>query len=300
MAENRNALCGCQGNTTRSGCGGNTQKESVYIDVNRILDSCRDRDCFEGLRVYLPDFGQEIIDRASSVRVRSAEIVDTCIHVSPMTFNRGFYQITMRIYVRLEIETCVSGKPQCVEGLAIAEKNVILFGSEGSVKIFRSKSQDEPCCECYHPDGDSDDNLPTAVLEIVDPVVLAAKIEERCKCSCPCSCCDIPERVAKSIGGSLYDSPEIEKVLTVSLGFFSVVRMERPAQFLVTAAEYAVPDKECVYTDDDDPCAAFRRMSFPVEQFAPPAYAQCQTPCGTSCAQTQTNNNRGCGCFSSD
>lgn len=278
MAENRNALCGC-GSTVPCGSGiqscGGYQKESAYIDVNRILDSCRDKDCFEGLRVYLPDFGQELIDRASSVRARSAEIVDTCISVTPMTFNRGFYQIGMKIFVRMEFETCAAGKPQCIEGLAVAEKNVILFGSEGSVKIFRSKPQDDPCCT--EIDGQYGDNLPTAVLEIVDPVVLSAKIEERCSCHAVCGCgcgCDLPERVTRCFGGPLFDSPEIAHVLTVSLGFFSVVRMERPAQFLVTAEEYAVPDKECVFTDEDDPCSAFRRMAFPVEQFAPPAFAQ--------------------------
>ena len=296
MAETRNAFCGC-GNTVPYGSpstGTNRQQDSVYIDVNRILDSCRDKDCFEDLRVFLPDFGQEIVDRASSVRARSAEIVDTCIHVSPMTFNRGFYQINMRIFVRLEFETCVGGKSQCIEGLAIAEKNVILFGSEGSVRIFRSKPQEEDFCGCFDPDQGCDDNLPTAVLEIVDPVVLCAKIEERCNCkcvpACGCSVCggEIPERVTHAFGGSLLDSPEIEHVLVVSLGFFSVVRMERPAQFLVSAAEYAVPDKECIFTDEDDPCSAFRRMTFPVEQFSPPAFA------GTECPSAAPQKNCGC------
>ncbi len=302
MAETRNSYCGCGSPLPPPAC--NSHQDSVYIDVNRILDSCRDKDCFEDLRVYLPDFGQEIVDRASSVRARSAEIVDTCINVSPMTFNRGFYQINMRIFVRLELETCVCGKPQCIEGLAIAEKSVILFGSEGSVRIFRSKQSNDPCCDGYDPDRICDDNLPTAVLEIVDPVVLNARIEERCNCSaicnpcgCGCSCngCggDVPERVSRCFGGSLCDSPEIEHVLLVTLGFFSVVRMERPAQFLVSATEYAVPDKECVFTDDDDPCAAFKRMAFPVEQFSPPALAK-PGACGSAPAPQQ--GGRGCSC----
>ncbi len=296
MAENRNQLCGCtertEGRPLRDnrpgsdnripnehmhGCG----SESVYIDVNRILDSCRDRDCFENVRVYLSDIGQELIDRASTVRAKCAEVADTCITVSPMNFNRGFYQINMRIFVHLEFETCVGGKPQCVDGIAVVEKSVILFGSEGHVRVFRSKAQDSVCCDMFSPDKTVDDNLPTAVLEIADPVVLCARVAERCACRdlhlrcsagcsevCLCSC-DIPDRVLACLGGTVCDVPETEHILLVSLGFFSVVRMERPAQFLVSATEYCVPDKECVYCEDDDPCAAFKRMAFPVEQFCP-------------------------------
>ena len=95
----------------RFGC---SHCDAVYIDTNRILDSCRDKDCFENVRVYLSDIGQEIIDRATSVRAKCAEIVDTCISVSPMNFNRGFYQINVRMYIRMEFETCVGGKAQCV------------------------------------------------------------------------------------------------------------------------------------------------------------------------------------------
>ncbi|MGM9625751.1 MAG: hypothetical protein ACI3XM_08590, partial [Eubacteriales bacterium] len=235
------------------------------------------------------DIGQEMIDRASTVRVKCAEIADTCISVSPMTFNRGFYQISMRIFIRMEFETCVGGKPQCVDGLSVVEKNVILFGSEGHVRVFRSKAQNGPCCDGFDPDRISDDNLPTAVLEIADPVVLNAKIVEKCqcrdlgsRCSCGCMCgcvCsgDIPERVLSHMGGTICDSDDVEHVLLVALGFFSVVRMERPAQFLVSATEYCVPDKECVFSEDDDPCSAFRRMSFPVDQFCPPSIGKnCQ------------------------
>lgn len=290
MAETRNPLCGCgdrrQGGD-RPGYGGGTGGvgDSVYIDVSRILDSCRDRDCFENVRVYLSDIGQEIIDRASTVRPKCARVADTCISVSPMNFNRGFYQIQMRIFVHLEFETCVGGKMQCVDGLAVAEKSVILFGSEGHVRVFRSKAQTgNVCCDMSAGEHNSDDNLPTAVLEIADPVVLGAKIADRCRCGesvsrdsgCSCGCgggcvCggDIPEDVLALLGGTVCDTQEVEHLLLVSLGFFSVVRMERPAQFLVSATEYCVPDKECVFDEDDDPCSAFRRMAFPVEQFCP-------------------------------
>lgn len=60
--------------------------------------------------------------------------------------------------------------------------------------------------------------------------------------------------------------------LYVSIGMFSVIRLERPAQYLVSAAEYSVPDKECApATNEDDPCSLFRTMAFPVNEFYPPA-----------------------------
>lgn len=288
MANNGNSRSG----PVRS-IGNACREDYVYIDVNRILDSCRDRDCFEDVRVYLPDFGQEIIDRASTVRAKSAEIIDTCINVSKMNFNQGFYQINMRIFVRLTFDVCVHGKQQCIEGLGVVDKSVILFGSEGSVRIFRSKMSDSICCDPYDTDRVQDDNLPTAVLEIIDPVVLGARIAQKCTCRscCGCGCGEIPERIFRSFGGALCDAPEIENLLLVTLGFFSVVRMERPAQFLVSATEYAVPDKECVFADDDDPCAAFNRMAFPVERFSPPTVGE---SCIDLCERRSDGDDRPC------
>lgn len=278
MGDNRCASPGVK--SDGFGCG---HSDAVYIDTNRILDSCRDKDCFENVRVYLSDIGQEIIDRASSVRAKCAEIVDTCIAVSPMNFNRGFYQINVRMYIRMEFETCVGGKAQCVDGLAVVEKSVILFGGEGHVRIFRSKAQNGPCCDGFDVSHTGDDNLPQAVFEVADPVVLSARIVEKCSCqiiptpcgcACGCSCSgDMPESVLHCLGGTVCCSDDVEHLLLVAIGFFSVIRMERPAQFLVSAAEYCVPDKECVFAEDDDPCAAFRRMAFPVEQFCPPSTA---------------------------
>ena len=62
------------------------------------------------------------------------------------------------------------------------------------------------------------------------------------------------------------------RYLTVSLGIFSVVRIVRPAQYLIHATEYCVPDKECISTEDDNPCAVFRNMAFPTSEFRPPGY----------------------------
>jgi len=95
--------------------------------------------------------------------------------------------------------------------------------------------------------------------------------DDCCSC-CTCCGCDIPERVCATLSGSLCESSDDERYLTVSLGIFSVVRIVRPAQYLISATEYCVPDKVCVSPEEDDPCAVFRQMAFPTSEFCPPEY----------------------------
>ena len=74
----------------------------------------------------------------------------------------------------------------------------------------------------------------------------------------------------------------------VSLGFFSVVRIERPAQYLINALEYSVPDKECTVAEEDDPCRLFRSMAFPVNEFSPPSLGYI--------AENESGHTGKCGC----
>ncbi len=282
MPENRN-------NNNNASCPG---RETVCIDTYRVLDSCRDKDCYEDVRVYLTDFGQELISRTQSVRTKSAQIVWADLDVNAVPFNRGFYQINIRIYVKITVEVCCNGMPQELIGVSVVEKRVILFASEGNVSIFKSDPFDDNFCKAPNLSGSRiNSNLPIAVLETVDPIVLGSKVVEPTTC---CSCCcgvdDIPEGVSCECGGSLTDAQN-ERFLVVSLGFFSVVRIERPAQYLVTASEYTVPDKECVSPEEDDPCALFRTMSFPVNEFYPPSYISQDRD-----GQTDIGTSRRCGC----
>ncbi|MBE6588053.1 MAG: hypothetical protein E7647_06535 [Ruminococcaceae bacterium] len=259
-------------------------RETVCIDTYRILDSCRDKDCFEDVRVFLTGYGQELIERGSAVRAKCARIVWSYIDIDPVPFNRGFYQLNIKIYVRIIAEVCVSpGNIQEIEGIAVVEKKVILFGSEGNVSVFKSEAGNG--CSGFCPSGDHSScsrssNLPIAVLETVDPIILGSKVvcaHERIRCCCHCE--DIPESVCCTVnGGSICDS-EGDR-LVVTLGLFSVVRIERPAQYLINAAEYCVPEKECVEAQENDPCSLFRSMAFPVSEFCPPSLGgrECDPP----------------------
>ena len=138
-------------------------------------------------------------------------------------------------------------RAQEFEGIAVVEKKVILYGSEGCVSIYRSGITGDFCCNENNAASFST-NMPIATVEVAEPVVLGAKVVEPSRCNftpcCVCACENIPDDVCACVGGSLCDSDE--RHLYVALGFFSIVRIERPAQYLVNVAEYCIPDKECV------------------------------------------------------
>lgn len=256
--------------------GKDNRRDSVCIDSMRILDSCKDKDCFEDVRVYLTDFGQDVIEKAGSIRVKDTKIVCVNIQADPIQFNKGFYQITVRTYTKICLEACVGlGKSQELEGIAVTEKKVVLYGGEGCVRVFKSSPIDNSFCQpCEFEEGS---NKPTVVLEAVDPIVLSCKVKSPSCCKPCCSCCvdEMPKSVCCCVNGCLVDHPNLSKHLYVTLGFFSVIRIERPAQMIVDAKEYCVPDKECVISDEEDPCSVFEKMSFPTSQFCPP-------PCPTA------------------
>ena len=264
----------------RYSCGG--AKDMICIDTYRVLDSCRDKDCFEDVRVYLGGCGNEILGRASNIRAKSAHVLWSCIDIDSVPFNRGFYQLLIRIYTKITCEACLGpGNVQEFDGVAAVEKKVILFGGEGSVSVFKSELEGLGCCGGGQSTGAN--TLPVAVFEVVDPIVLDSKILTcGAPCQCCCSCDEIPDRVCACISSPLSD-PCGQSFLTVSLGFFSVVRIERPAQYLVNAVEYNVPEKECAAPAVEDACALFRQMAFPTAEFSSTGGAPMNPPNASDC-----------------
>ena len=141
----------------------NNSAENVCINTRKIYDSCRDKECIENLRVYLTESGQCLLDRAVNVKVRSAEIVWIYSDVEPVAFNRGYYSIDLRFYFKVTVDIYTGlGRPTTVEGIAVYDKKVILFGSEGNAKTFTSK---------YNPGGPDigcwqKNNLPVAQIDV--------------------------------------------------------------------------------------------------------------------------------------
>lgn len=265
MSDNR---CSCNSGGASSGV-----RETICIDTNRVLDSCRDRDCYENARVYVGNIGQELLDHVGcTVRVVCTNILWTYISVDSIQFNRGFYQITARFYIHVKLEACVGmGRSQAFNGIAVVEKAVVLFGGEGNVSVFRSTPEANRCAPWTG--SERSNNLPTAVVETVEPVVLGSTVVEPTNgCNCACyTCCtasDIPQDILEQCSIDTVCDNEDGNKLYVSLGLFTVFRIERPAQFLITASEYCVPDKECVTEEPSNPCSLFRNMAFPTNEFS--------------------------------
>jgi len=276
MQDNRNTSLGSCAQEARG---------TVCIDTNRVLDSCKDRDCFEDARVYLTAYGEEVLGNASNVRSRSAKLLWAYVGVQSVPFNNGFYQVVVRYYIEVEFEACVGiGRSQCFKGLAVLEKSVVLYGGEGSVTTFTSDPESNYCCPGNMNNRSS--NEPIAIVETVEPIVLGTKVE--CNCAPCCNeCAEIPPSVCDLIDGDLQLNTTGPK-LYVSFGIFSVIRIVRPAQLLVQATDYSVPDKECCGdTDNDNPCALFRSIAFPTNQF--------KGVCTTETEITQKHGGCGCG-----
>ena len=263
---------------------------NVIIDTERVMDCCRDRDCFENARVYLSPAGQDALANATNVRIRAARILWAYVGLDEVPFNNGFYQVTVRYYIDVECEICLGlNRSQVAHGLAILEKDVILFGGEGSVQSFSSDPQNDYCnIGTFDTVGSND---PTAVVESAAPIVLGSKVKE---CGCPMPACELVE-IPDRVKGFMDADPIITTDgvrLYASFGIFSVIRIQRPAQLIVQAADYSVPEKECVAAqNDDNPCQLFRTMPFPIGQFRTTEQGEGQRPIrGGGCGCGQHNN----------
>ena len=253
-------------------------REAVCIHTKKVFDSCRDKDCIEDLRVYPTTTSQTVLDTATSVKAGAAELLYTYMDVQPVSFNRGFYTVDVRYFYRVTADAFTgAARPTKVTGLAVFDKRVILFGSEGSAKVF-SSDLCVPSCECL-----ANSSMPTAVVEAVDPIVLNVKSLDVCdNCLNPAiDPAELPACVTDAFDEELVFTTE-GKRLYVSLGQFSIVRMERDAELLMPAYDYCMPEKECACGGsdaDENPCEIFRHVKFPVDEFFPPNTV---CPCGDS------------------
>ena len=150
-------------------CSTPHQKENICIETNRVLDSCRDKDCFENVRVYLTSNGQSIVDRAISVKCTKAEVIWVFSDIESVPFNRGYYSIDLKYFFKITLAVFTGiGRPTEVEGLATFDKKVILFGSEGNAKVFASKYKED----AFDHQLWKKTNMPNAVVEIIDHIML--------------------------------------------------------------------------------------------------------------------------------
>ena len=241
--------------TTNEAAVNRSCDEPVCIDARRVYDSCGDKDCLSDLPVFFTDEGQQLIDSAVNVRLRDADVLNVMLDIEP---------------------PCTT--PASVTGLCISDKKVILYGSEGNVRIFSSDlSTDE-----YDTQNSPARSLPTANVQVAQPIPLAATLKEKRPCHrLPRK---IPTAIENRIGGSVTDSGE--KIVLATLGVFSIVQLLRNVQMLIPAYDFCVPEKRCVGSTDS-PCEMFSRLDFPTDEFFPPNVSDCNS-----------GESGGCGCCS--
>lgn len=265
------------------------------ISVNKIFDSARDKDCLEDVRVHLCDHAQEVIDRASAVRCKNVEVINTNISIETVPFNRGYYHVTIRYFFCVTLECCVSnGRTQEVQGLCVFDKKIILFGSEKNVSVFKSDpTEDGFCLRPKDLKCDSDPTLPTVVVEVAEPIALDTKLVERCKPFGHC-CINpeaIPDVVRARFGGDFVDNIGANSCY-VTIGVFTVIRMEREVQLILPACHFCLPERESRQNENTDPCSVFGKMNFPLGEFFPFAEEPAQQ-CRND-RNDRNDNNKGC------
>lgn len=270
-------------------CDPQDLKQAMSIHTRKITDSCRDKDCIEDLRVYLTKGSQSILDSAAGAKVRCAELLYTYIDVEPVAFDRNHYCIDVTFYYRILADATIGvSRPAALYGLAVFTKRAVLCGEDSRAHIYRS---DTRLCE---PDGLSRyyANRPTAVVEVLDPMVLSSKVREICEDRCrEEAALQIPAAIRGMFDDDLVLAGERRR-LFVTLGQFSIVRLERDAQLVVPVLEYAIPSKECCDAPGctEDPCEMFSRIPFPAAQFTP-------TGCDNNCAAAgDTDGYKTCSC----
>ena len=105
------------------------------------------------------------------------------------------------------------------------------------------------------------------MVEVLDPMVLSSKVRHG---GCGEAICQIPECIRCLFDEELMTGT-VNRQLLVTLGQFSIIRLERDTQLLVPVLDYSLPTKECCEAPGcgEDPCEMFSRIPFPENQFAP-------------------------------
>lgn len=233
-------------------------QDTMSIHTRKITDACRDKDCIEDLRVYLTESSQTQLDSAVSARVRCAQLLNTQISVEPVAFDRNHYCIDIQFCYRILADAVVGTcRPVTLQGLATFSKRAVLCGEESTAHIFTS---DGTQCQLG--------GNPIAVVEVLDPMVLSSHIREAGDGSA--DPIGIPD-----CGMAAFDEPLVTATegrrLYVTLGQFSIIRLERDVQIVVSVLDYSLPTKQCCDGPGctEDPCELFSRIPFPADRFTP-------------------------------
>ena len=265
-------------------------REAVCVHTDKISDSCLAKDCIEDLQVYLTVPSQQALDCAVSAKARYVELLHVGVHVETVPYSTGYYTVDLTFYYRVIADaSAAGGRPTTVTGLAIFSKRLVMFGGETSARSFSSRSGISCLCKQAIQAG----NVPEAIVEVVDPMILGSRVQEVCNCNCcPPSPPVIPEAILGCFEEQLVLDGESERLL-VTIGQFSIARLERSTQLLIPTFDYCIPSKTCKNvgsSNTESPCEVFGQIEFPMDAFFPSKADSCipaKDSC-TNCAKTAT------------
>ena len=268
--------------------------DAFCIETQRIFDSCRSQECIENARIFVTEEGQKALDGADSIQLKSVKVLWTKIRTEEMPFHKGYFRIHIRYFFYCILDCCnCLGVGREIAGLCTWEKRALLYGGEGNTSIFVSDLQTDPCmpdfgtlCTAW--------NRPRAVVETAEPIALALEIGTGTEKKDGFFAEKLPDAIQSVFGGPFAAPCGQSKVCYLTLGLFSIVRLERPAQLVIPACDFCLPETCCEEEMPcHDPCALFRSMRFPVDEFcpAPPMFSPLsaeilQKPC-TPCPNEQ-------------
>ena len=264
-------------------------REAVCVHTDKISDSCLAKDCIEDLQVYLTVPSQQALDCAVSAKARYVELLHVGVHVETVPYSTGYYTVDLTFYYRVIADaSAAGGRPTTVTGLAIFSKRLVMFGGETSARSFSSRSGISCLCKQAIQAG----NVPEAIVEVVDPMILGSRVQEVCNCNCcPPSPPVIPEAILGCFEEQLVLDGESKRLL-VTIGQFSIARLERSTQLLIPTFDYCIPSKTCKNvssSNTESPCEVFGQIEFPMDAFFPGKNEPCIKPedsC-TGCSRTK-------------
>ncbi len=263
-------------------------REAVCVHTDKITDSCLAKDCIEDLHVYLTLESQCTLDKAVSAKARYVELMHVAIQTEAVPYSTGYYTVDITYYYRVIADAVVAaGRPNTITGLAVFSKRLVLFGGDTTARIFSSRSYKSCLCKQTIQSG----NTPEAIVEVVDPMILGSRVQE----VCACNCCQpdtpqIPQAILECFDEELVLSGECKRLL-VTIGQFSIARLQRSTQLLIPTFDYCIPTKQCPNVSgaaDENPCEVFSQIDFPMDAFFPGKNDSCIQPSEscTGCSRT--------------
>ena len=207
---------------------------------------------------------QHTLDCAASAKARFVELLFVDVQVECVPYSSGYFTVDVTFYYRVIADATLSaGRTNTVTGLAVFSKRLVLFGGE----------------TC-------------AIAETVDPIILGSRVMEACGCCCQSETApSIPEALLGCFDEPLVLTGECKRLL-VTIGQFSIVRLERDTQLLIPTFDYCVPSKTCPPVggaSTESPCDVFSQIEFPMDAFFPGKNEPCIKPedsC-TGCSRTK-------------